>query len=270
MSRAKRRPSSTFHGRMTPGRDGGSGPAAKTGPTGRRRAVPPDETDGRPIPGGKSVAPERPGLPDGTGAAAEHPAPAPAGAPASGAALVSPQTPAPPDPSGPPGSVGSAAGAGRPGPVFGPRSRRVPGGGAPVSGRRPIRLRLSEADPWSVMVTSFLLLAGLGVLVVATAGVAWIMLNAMAPDVLPAFSTFLAVAVGVVIAEVVLGTGLVTLGAFLYNLSAQYSGGVEIAVTEALTGPPPADARALLLMARARRRLRTHIPTRTERDRRTD
>ncbi|MEU3957996.1 DUF3566 domain-containing protein, partial [Streptomyces achromogenes] len=96
------------------------------------------------------------------------------------------------------------------------------------------------------MVTSFLLLAGLGVLVVATAGVAWIMLNAMAPDVLPAFSTFLAVAVGVVIAEVVLGTGLVTLGAFLYNLSAQYSGGVEIAVTEALTGPPPADARALL------------------------
>ncbi|MFF9585979.1 DUF3566 domain-containing protein [Streptomyces achromogenes] len=253
MSRAKRRPSSTFHGRMAPGQDGGSGPAARTGPTGRRRAVPPDETDGRPIPDGKSVPPERPpgptdgtgGLPDGTGAAAEHPAPALAGA-------------------------SGADGAGRPGPVSGRWSRRVPGGGAPVSGRRPIRLRLSEADPWSVMVTSFLLLAGLGVLVVATAGVSWIMLNAMAPDVLPAFSTFLAVAVGVVTVEVVLGTGLVTLGAFLYNLSAQYSGGVEIAVTEALTGPPPSDARALLLMARARRRLRTHIPTRTERGRRTD
>ncbi|CAL9350743.1 hypothetical protein SUDANB178_00460 [Streptomyces sp. enrichment culture] len=144
------------------------------------------------------------------------------------------------------------------------------GGGAPVSGRRPIRLRLSEADPWSVMVTGFLLLAGLGVLVVATAGVSWIMLNAMAPDVLPAFSTFLAVAVGVVTVEVVLGTGLVTLGAFLYNLSAQYSGGVEIAVTEALTGPPPAHVRTLLLMARARRRLRTQIPARTQSDRRTD
>ncbi|MER7225619.1 DUF3566 domain-containing protein [Streptomyces rubradiris] len=146
----------------------------------------------------------------------------------------------------------------------------MPGGGAPGPGRRPIRLRLSEADPWSVMVTSFLLLAGLGVLVVATAGVSWIMVNAMAPDVLPAFSTFLAVAVGVVIVEVVLGTGLVTLGAFLYNLSAQYSGGVEIAVTEALTGPPQANVRALLLMARARRRLRTHIPARTQRDQGTD
>ncbi|WP_309485538.1 DUF3566 domain-containing protein [Streptomyces sp. WELS2] len=118
--------------------------------------------------------------------------------------------------------------------------------------------------------TSFLLLAGLGVLVVATAGVSWIMLNTMAPDVLPAFGTFLAVAIGVVIVEVVLGTGLVTLGAFLYNLSAQYSGGVEIAVTEALTGPPPANVRALVLIARARRRLRAQVPARTQGDRRTD
>ncbi|MEU3527875.1 DUF3566 domain-containing protein [Streptomyces sp. NPDC038707] len=130
-----------------------------------------------------------------------------------------------------------------------------------MPGRRPIRLRLSEADPWSVLVTSFLLLAGLGVLVVATAGVSWLMVNTMAPDVLPALSTFLAIAVGVVIVEVVLGTGLVTLGAFLYNLSAQYSGGVEIAVTDAAPPEPsPADTRALLLMARARRRLGTHLP----------
>ncbi|MFH9403717.1 hypothetical protein ACH4JS_28765 [Streptomyces sp. NPDC017638] len=104
------------------------------------------------------------------------------------------------------------------------------------------------------MVTSFLLLAGLGVLVVATAGVSWIMVNAMAPDVLPAFGTFLAVAVGAVIVEVVLGTGLMTLGAFLYNLSALYSGGVEIAVTEALSGPAPAAARTLPRTARVRRR----------------
>ncbi|WP_436952931.1 DUF3566 domain-containing protein [Streptomyces sp. SudanB182_2057] len=146
----------------------------------------------------------------------------------------------------------------------------MPGGGAPGAGRRPIRLRLAEADPWSVMVMSFLLLAGLGVLVVAMAGVSWIMVNAVAPDVLPAFSTFLAVAVGVVTVEVVLGTGLVTLGAFLYNLSAQYSGGVEIAVTEALTAPPQANVRAVLLMARARRLVRTHVPARTQRDRDTD
>ncbi|MGW1603500.1 DUF3566 domain-containing protein [Streptomyces eurythermus] len=262
MSRAKRRPSSSFQGRTTPGQDGGCGPSAKTGPAGRRRAVPPDETDELPIPDGTSIPPEPPGLPEDTGTASERPAAVAAGPADSSGAL---ETPGPPRPPGFPGAA-----AGRTGPVSGLWSRRVTGGGAPVSGRRPIRLRLSEADPWSVMVTSFLLLAGLGVLVVATAGVSWIMLSAMVPDVLPAFGTFLAVAVGVVIVEVVLGTGLVTLGAFLYNLSAQFNGGVEIAVTEALTGPPPANVRALLLMARARRRLRTHVPTRAPRDRRTD
>ncbi|MEU2437293.1 DUF3566 domain-containing protein [Streptomyces rubradiris] len=268
MSRAKRRPSSTFHGRMAPGQDGGSGPSAKTGPTGRRRAVPPGGADGRPIPDEESIPSERPDLSEDTGTAPERPGPA-------GASHVSraagpagaPGTPGPP---GPPGFPGAVAGAGRTGPVSGRWSRRVPGGGPPGAGRRPIRLRLAEADPWSVMVMSFLLLAGLGVLVVATAGVSWIMVNAMAPDVLPAFSTFLAVAVGVVTVEVVLGTGLVTLGAFLYNLSAQYSGGVEIAVTEALTAPPQANVRAPLLMARARRLVRTHVPARTQRDRGTD
>ncbi|MFI9244911.1 DUF3566 domain-containing protein [Streptomyces sp. NPDC053086] len=109
------------------------------------------------------------------------------------------------------------------------------------------------------MVTSSLMLGGLGVVVVVTACVAWIMLEAVAPDVLPALTTVLGIAVGVVSLEVVLGTCLATLGAFLYNFSAQYSGGVEIAVTDGLTGPTPTTAQALLLITRARARVRRHL-----------
>jgi hypothetical protein len=126
-------------------------------------------------------------------------------------------------------------------------------------------MRISEGDPWSVMVTSFLLLTGLGVVAVVTAVIVWFMVEAMAPDVLPELGTVFAVAIGVVTLEVVMGTFLATLGTFVYNLSAQYNGGVEVAVTNDL-GPTPAAARALLVVARARvrvrRRLRTHIPAR--------
>ncbi|MEU7410290.1 DUF3566 domain-containing protein [Streptomyces sp. NPDC042638] len=112
------------------------------------------------------------------------------------------------------------------------------------------------------MVTSSLVLGGLGVLAVVTACVAWIMLEAMAPDVLPALTTVLGVAVGVVSLEVVLGTCLATLAAFLYNLSAQYSGGVEIAVTDGLIGPTPAASQALLFLARTRARVRRQLRNR--------
>ncbi|MFJ5032004.1 DUF3566 domain-containing protein [Streptomyces sp. NPDC088560] len=112
-------------------------------------------------------------------------------------------------------------------------------------------MRISEGDPWSVMVTSFLLLAGLGVVAVVTAVIVWFLVEAMAPDVLPGLGTVFAVSIGVVGLEVVMGTFLATLGTFIYNLSAQYNGGVEVAVTNDL-GPTPATARALLVVARAR------------------
>ncbi|MGN5377496.1 hypothetical protein ACQ4WX_06560 [Streptomyces lasalocidi] len=115
------------------------------------------------------------------------------------------------------------------------------------------------------MVTSFLLLTGLGAVAVGTAVVVWFMVEAMAPDVLPELGTVFAVSIGVVTLEVAMGTFLATLGTFIYNLSAQYNGGVEVAVTNDL-GPTPAAARALLVMARARgrvgRRLRAYIPAR--------
>ncbi|MEU3830839.1 hypothetical protein GT045_26475 [Streptomyces sp. SID486] len=112
------------------------------------------------------------------------------------------------------------------------------------------------------MVTSSLLLGGLGVVAVVTACVAWIMVEAIAPDILPALTTVLGISVGVVSLEVVLGTCLATLGAFLYNLSAHYSGGVEIAVTDGgLTGPTAPTAQALLLLVRARDRVRRRLRT---------
>ncbi|MER6683977.1 DUF3566 domain-containing protein [Streptomyces olivaceoviridis] len=135
-------------------------------------------------------------------------------------------------------------------------------GAAAASGPRTIRMRISEGDPWSVMVTSFLLLAGVGILAFATTVVLWILMEAMAPDVLPDLGTVVAIAIGVVTVEVVLGTGLATLGTFLYNLSSLYSGGVEVSVTDDLE-LPPAAAQVLPAMARARARVRRSLRGRT-------
>lgn len=127
-------------------------------------------------------------------------------------------------------------------------------------------MRISEGDPWSVMVTSFLLLAGVGILALATTVVLWIMMEAMAPDVLPELGTVVAIGIGVVTVEVVLGTGLATLGTFLYNLSSLYSGGVEVSVTDDLELPPTA-AQVLPALARTRARVRRSLRGRTFRPR---
>ncbi|MEU7423472.1 DUF3566 domain-containing protein [Streptomyces sp. NPDC040750] len=114
------------------------------------------------------------------------------------------------------------------------------------------------------MVSSFLLLTGIGVLAAVSTAVVWIMLEIMAPDSLPPLTTVLAIAAGVVALEVVLGTFMATLVTFIYNVSAQYNGGVEVALTDDLTDPTPAAAQALLRIARtrvrARRYLRAHTP----------
>ncbi|MBB5926832.1 DUF3566 domain-containing protein [Streptomyces echinatus] len=112
------------------------------------------------------------------------------------------------------------------------------------------------------MVTSSVLLAGLGLIAVVTACVVWVMVDAMIPEALPALTTVLSIAGGVVALEVVLGTGLATLCAFLYNLSALYSGGVEIAVTDGPDGPAPPAPRSLPRLARARVRVRRYLRTR--------
>ncbi|MER5527281.1 DUF3566 domain-containing protein [Streptomyces sp. NPDC002677] len=124
-------------------------------------------------------------------------------------------------------------------------------------------MRISEAEPWSVTVMSFLLLGGLGILTVVTSTAAWGLAAILAPDALPRLSTFLTVAFTVITLEVVLGSCLAALTTFLYNLTAPYNGGLEISLTDDL-GPTEAGANAQLAMdragIRARRYLRAHTP----------
>ncbi|MFI2641596.1 DUF3566 domain-containing protein [Streptomyces sp. NPDC018610] len=132
---------------------------------------------------------------------------------------------------------------------------RRPRTGARTTPRtRKARLRVAKADPWSVMKVSFLLSIALGICTVVAAAVLWMVMNAMGvfstvggtiseatgsnesngfdlqsflslPHVLM-FSTIIAVI------DVVLATALATLGAFIYNLSAGFVGGVELTLAE--------------------------------------
>ncbi|MBB5928869.1 hypothetical protein FHS34_004339 [Streptomyces echinatus] len=119
---------------------------------------------------------------------------------------------------------------------------------------RKARLRVAKADPWSVMKVSFLLSIALGICTVVAAAVLWMVMDAMGvfstvggtiseatgsneangfdlqaflslPHVLM-FATIIAVI------DVVLATALATLGAFIYNLSAGFVGGIELTLAE--------------------------------------
>ncbi|MDF3300950.1 DUF3566 domain-containing protein [Streptomyces tropicalis] len=119
---------------------------------------------------------------------------------------------------------------------------------------RKARLRVAKADPWSVMKVSFLLSIALGICTVVAAAVLWMVMDAMGvfstvggtiseatgsnesngfdlqsflslPNVLM-FTSIIAVI------DVVLATALATLGAFIYNISAGFVGGVELTLAE--------------------------------------
>ncbi|MET9381950.1 DUF3566 domain-containing protein [Streptomyces sp. NPDC002928] len=132
---------------------------------------------------------------------------------------------------------------------------RRPRTGARTTPRvRKARLRVAKADPWSVMKVSFLLSIALGICTIVAAAVLWMVMDAMGvfstvggtiseatgsnesngfdlqsflslPHVLM-FTTIVAVI------DVVLATALATLGAFIYNLSAGFVGGVELTLAE--------------------------------------
>ncbi|MGW0907251.1 DUF3566 domain-containing protein [Streptomyces sp. NPDC002853] len=134
-------------------------------------------------------------------------------------------------------------------------SVRRPRTGARTTPRtRKARLRVAKADPWSVMKVSFLLSIALGICTIVAAAVLWMVMDAMGvfstvggtiseatgsnesngfdlqsflslPRVLM-FTTIIAVI------DVVLATALATLGAFIYNLSAGFVGGVELTLAE--------------------------------------
>ncbi|MEU1049900.1 DUF3566 domain-containing protein [Streptomyces sp. NPDC005897] len=136
-----------------------------------------------------------------------------------------------------------------------PAAVRRPRTGARTTPRvRKARLRVSKADPWSVMKVSFLLSIALGICTIVASAVLWMVMDAMGvfstvggtiaeatgsnesngfdlqsflslPNVLM-FATVIAVI------DVVLATALATLGAFIYNLSAGFVGGVELTLAE--------------------------------------
>ncbi|MCG7204253.1 DUF3566 domain-containing protein [Streptomyces arenae] len=129
------------------------------------------------------------------------------------------------------------------------------GAGARTAPRtRKARLRVAKADPWSVMKVSFLLSIALGICSIVAAAVLWMVLDAMGVfstvggtiseatgsnesngfDLqsflsLPHVLMFTAI---IAVIDVVLATALATLGAFIYNLSAGFVGGVELTLAE--------------------------------------
>jgi len=134
-------------------------------------------------------------------------------------------------------------------------SVRRPRTGARTAPRtRKARLRVAKADPWSVMKVSFLLSIALGICTVVASAVLWMVMDAMGVfstvggtiseatgsnesngfDLqsylsLPHVLMFTSV---IAVIDVVLATALGTLGAFIYNLSAGFVGGVELTLAE--------------------------------------
>ncbi|WP_119294897.1 DUF3566 domain-containing protein [Streptomyces sp. YIM 130001] len=132
---------------------------------------------------------------------------------------------------------------------------RKPRTGARTTPRtRKARLRVAKADPWSVMKVSFLLSIALGICTVVASAVLWMVMDAMGVfstvggtiseatgsnesngfDLqsflsLPRVLMFTSI---IAVIDVVLATALATLGAFIYNLSAGFVGGVELTLAE--------------------------------------
>ncbi|MFJ1928155.1 MULTISPECIES: DUF3566 domain-containing protein [unclassified Streptomyces] len=135
------------------------------------------------------------------------------------------------------------------------QAARKPRTGARTTPRtRKARLRVAKADPWSVMKVSFLLSIALGICTVVASAVLWMVMDAMGVfstvggtiseatgsnegsgfDLqsflsLPRVLIFTSV---IAVIDVVLATALATLGAFIYNLSAGFVGGVELTLAE--------------------------------------
>ncbi|MER7650894.1 DUF3566 domain-containing protein [Streptomyces rimosus] len=132
---------------------------------------------------------------------------------------------------------------------------RVPRTGARTTPRtRKARLRVARADPWSVMKVSFLLSIALGICTIVAVAVLWMVMDAMGVFTtvggtiseatgsgdgggfdlqtflsLPRVLLFTSV---IAVIDVVLATALATLGAFIYNISAGFVGGVELTLAE--------------------------------------
>ena len=121
------------------------------------------------------------------------------------------------------------------------------------TGPRRARLLVTRLDPWSVMKTAFMLSISIGIVVLVATALLWWTLDVTGvfaaigrtvDDVagtstssfdflsLVGFSRVMGVALVLTAIEVVLGSALATLFAFLYNLSVGLTGGVEVTLSE--------------------------------------
>ncbi|WP_344445015.1 DUF3566 domain-containing protein [Kitasatospora nipponensis] len=155
-----------------------------------------------------------------------------------------------------PGAPGAAPGA----PAGGPRRGGAPAPaptGAPggLGGRtRKARLRVTKADPWSVMKVSFMLSLALGIILIVAAAVLWMTLDSLGvftsigktlTEVTKSdtnagvnlmdyigFGKVLTFTTLIAVVDVVLVTALATLAAFIYNAAAGFTGGIELTLAE--------------------------------------
>ncbi|WP_232246541.1 DUF3566 domain-containing protein [Kitasatospora mediocidica] len=153
-------------------------------------------------------------------------------------------------PTGPAGTPG-APGPRRPGTA--PQS--APGG---LAGRtRKARLRVTKADPWSVMKVSFLLSVAIGIILIVASAVLWETLDSLGvftslgktlKEVTGSgtdgatgglnimdyvgFGKVLSFTTMIAAVDVVLLTALSTLAAFIYNTAAGFTGGIELTLAE--------------------------------------
>jgi hypothetical protein len=190
---------------------------------------------------------------------AAHPPTPPATAPAPAAAVTTAGgVMVPPAGTRPAGSVTERPATPDPRAGSGMAAPATTGVSAPVAAPRPTgprraRLLLTRLDPWSVMKTAFMLSISIGiVLLIATALLWWTLdvtgvfaaVGRTIDDVagsgttsfdflsLVGFSRVMGVALVLTAIEVVLGSALATLFAFLYNLSVGLTGGLEVTLSE--------------------------------------
>ncbi|AEW95474.1 integral membrane protein [Streptantibioticus cattleyicolor NRRL 8057 = DSM 46488] len=124
----------------------------------------------------------------------------------------------------------------------------------PLPRTRKARLRVAKADPWSVMKVSFLFSIALGICTIVAVAVLWLVLDALGVfttvggtiseatgsgqqsgfdlQSFLSFSNVMLVTVVIAVIDVVLLTALATLGSFIYNLTAGFTGGVELTLAE--------------------------------------
>ena len=119
---------------------------------------------------------------------------------------------------------------------------------------RQARLRVAKADPWSVMKVSFLLSIALGICTIVAVTVLWLVLDGIGVfstvgdtvsdatgsgtdggfdlESFLSLSRVLLFTTIIAVIDVILATALATLGAFVYNISAGFVGGVELTLAE--------------------------------------